>query len=154
MRVVTDAVETLRNARSVLVIDWPSPDVPDSLVRAGHEVYLKSGPGPRDNNIRELEDGEIVVRPVGEAPGHVDLVYAYRPEAELPAIVSAAKQLGATALWWQSGHADADAAVKDPRGCWVGDEQSRRIRELAESQGLGYVDDVYIGDAARGAPAQ
>jgi predicted CoA-binding protein len=150
---VTDAVGTLRNARGVLVIDWPSSDVPDALVRAGHEVYVKSGPGPRDYNVRELRDGEIVARPLGEAPGHVDLVYAYRPEAELPAIVSAARQLGARALWWQSGHADADAAVTDPRGCWVSDEQSGRIRELAESQSLGYVDDVYIGDAARGASA-
>ena len=74
-------------------------------------------------------------------------MYAHRPEAELPGIISMAKQLGARTLWWQTGMSGADS--KDPRGCWVSETQSRRVRELAESEGLDYVDDVYIGDAAR-----
>jgi hypothetical protein len=112
-------------------------------------VYVKSGPGPSDWSLREIRDGEIVSRPQGRAPERADLVYAYRPETELAAIISTAKGLGAATLWWQSGRSGADTA--DPRGCWVGDEQSRRIRALAEGAGLVYVDDLYIGDAARAA---
>jgi hypothetical protein len=146
---VSDARDALRTTSSVLVIDWPSPDVPESLTRAGYRVIVKSGPGPRDYAVRELNDGEVVSRPFGEAPDHVDLVYAYRPEPELPGIISAARQMGAATLWWQSGMSGPD--TDDPRGCWVSEEQSRRVCALAQSQGLGYVDDTYIGDAARSA---
>ena len=147
-----EAVQTLREANTILVVDWPSADVPESLTRVGRRVIVKGGPGPRDYSVRELRDGEMVARPLGEPPDRIDLVYAHRPEAELPGIISMAKQLGARTLWWQTGMSDADS--KDPRGCWVSETQSRRGRELAESEGLDYVDDVYIGDAARavGAP--
>lgn len=145
---MNETIETLRAVDSILVVDWPSADVPDSLARAGHKVIVKGGPGPRDYTARELREGEIVARPLAEAPDHVDLVYAHRPKAELGGIIAIAKQMGARALWWQSGLSDRD--TKDPRGCWVSEAQSRRLRELAESQGLGYVDDVYIADAARG----
>jgi len=144
---VTDAIETLRSAHSVLVIDWPSRDVPDSLARAGYRVVVKGGPGPRDYAVRELVDGDVVARALGEAPSGVDIVYAHRPEDELAGIVASAQQLGAGALWWQSGLSGPD--TKDPRGVWVEEAQSRRIRALAESEGLAFVCDVYIGDAAR-----
>jgi predicted CoA-binding protein len=149
---VTDAIETLRSAHSVLVIDWPSPDVPESLARAGFQVIVKGGPGPRDYAVRELVDGELVARALGEVPSRIDLVYAHRPEPELAAIVAGAKQLGARTLWWQSGLSGpvgAGGPDKDPKGVWVEEEQSRRIRALAESEGLAYVDDVYIADAVR-----
>jgi hypothetical protein len=32
----------------VLVIDWPSRDVADALVRAGFDVVVHDGPGPED----------------------------------------------------------------------------------------------------------
>jgi predicted CoA-binding protein len=144
---VSEAAEVLDAAGTVLLVDWPSAEVPDALLRAGHRVIVKAGRGPHDFNARELVDGEIVVRPLGSAPDHVDLVYAHRPEAELERIVKMASELGATVLWWQSGLAGPES--KDPRGCWVPADQSRRVRELAESAGLRYVDDVYIVDAAR-----
>ena len=39
------------------------------------------------------------------------------------------------------------------RVCWVPPEQSRQARDLAAAAGLGYVDDVYIADTARGRAA-
>ena len=146
-RIVSKAVQTFRDARRVLVIDWPSPDVPDTLVRTDHQVFVKEAPGSRDDSLRELSDGEVVVRPLGEAPQRVDVVYAHRPEGELAGIIATAKQLGARLLWWQSGV--SGAGTKDPNGCWTSDEQSQRVRELAVTAGLRYVDDVYIADAAR-----
>ena len=144
---MTDAVQSLRDARSVLVIDWPSRDVPESLARAGYQVIVKGGPGPNAYRVQELRGGELAAGEPGGAPEHVDIVYAHRPEPELAGIIAGAKQLGAGTLWWQSGRADAD--TDDPKGCWVSEAQSERMRALAESEGLHYIDDVYIGDAAR-----
>lgn len=32
--------EILRATQSVLVVDWPSRDVPDTLARAGYDVHV------------------------------------------------------------------------------------------------------------------
>ena len=80
------AARVLAGARSVLVIDWPSRDVPASLVFAGFAVFVKGGPGPADYNAWELDSGERVSRPLGREPSHVDLVYCHRPFGELPGI--------------------------------------------------------------------
>jgi predicted CoA-binding protein len=144
---VTDALDTLRLCRSVLVIDWPSPDVPDSLARAGYTVFVKGGPGPRDYSARELRGDEVLTRATGEPPTHVDLVYSHRPPAELEGIVAIARELGALAVWCQSGLAGPD--MNDPKGTWVSDESSWQARALVEAAGLRYVDDAYIGDVAR-----
>jgi hypothetical protein len=61
--------------------------------------------------------------------------------------VALARELGATTLWYQSGL--AEHGVRDPTGCWLSDQSARQIRSLVEAAGLGYVDDVYIADAAR-----
>jgi len=79
---VPDADAVLRSARSVLVIDWPSRDVPDGLAAAGLTVVVKGGPGP-----------------LQPEPDHIDLVYAYRPAGELPGIAALAKELEAQAVW-------------------------------------------------------
>ena len=107
--------DLLRSVRSVLLVDWPSPDVPDTLRAAGYEVYVKNGPGPDDFDPAR--------------PDHVDLVYSHRPLVELPGIVAAAAQLGAKAVWLQTGSDEA--------------------REIVESAGLRYVDEPYIADAVR-----
>jgi CoA binding domain len=145
---MVDAADTLRATHSVLVIDWPSPDVPESLARAGYTVTVKSGPGPRDFSARELRDGEVISRRLDEPPADIDLVYAHRPVEELAGIVAIAKQLGATTLWWQSGL--SGPGVRDPTGCWATEAQSRQARQIAETAGLAYVDSVYIADAVRG----
>jgi hypothetical protein len=44
--------EILKTANTILVIDWPSKDVPESLARAGFQVIVKGGPGPGDYCLR------------------------------------------------------------------------------------------------------
>ena len=141
------AARILAETRTVLVIDWPSRDVPASLVFAGFTVFVKGGPGPADYAAWELDAGEPVSRPLGREPDRVDLVYCHRPFGELPGIIALAGRLGARALWWQTGLASDGS--KDPSGCWVPPGESRQARELAGAAGLAYVDDVYIADAVR-----
>jgi hypothetical protein len=145
--VTEDGALILGRARSVLLVDWPSADVPDSLVRAGLQVIVKGGPQPDNYSIREVEDDTVVSRPAPAPPDHVDLVYCHRPLDELAGIVALAKRLGASAVWRQSGLDPSGA--RDPEGCWTPAHDAARARELVESAGLDYVGDVYIGEAAR-----
>jgi hypothetical protein len=137
----------LAACRSVLVIDWPSRDVPGTLAAAGFAVTVKSGPGPTDYTAWEIAGGEPVTRKLGSAPGHADLVYCHRPFAELPSIIALAQRLGATAVWRQTGLTSTGA--KAPDGCWAPPEETQRGRELAAAAGLNYIDDIYIAGAAR-----
>jgi hypothetical protein len=130
----------------VLLIDWPSEEVPNTLVQAGLDVHLKGGPGLDDFAIRELTDGLITTSRTGRRPRHVDLLYVHRPVDELPQIVAAAQDMDARALWYQSG-LNSDGA-KHPRGCWLPAAESQRARAIAEAAGLLYLDDRYIADAA------
>lgn len=142
-----NAKDLLEDVRSVLVIDWPSRDVPDSLVRAGFAVMVKGGPGPEDHNAFELVNGEVVSRRIGKSPDHVDLVYSHRPLGELAAIVASAKSLGAKAVWTQSGL--SGAGISDPKGCWLPDDDRRSAENLVQAAGLDYLSQPYIGDVAR-----
>jgi predicted CoA-binding protein len=144
---VDEAEEVLRQARTVVVIDWPSRDVPDTLARAGFIVVVHGGPGPEDYSIQEVVDGEVVPRHLSGAPQHADLVYSYRPVGELPGIVSSAQKIGATAIWRQSGTASSGA--DDPKGCWVAESESEQARQIVESAGLVYLEQPYIADAVR-----
>src|SRR5215472_16342832 len=141
------AARVIAETKSALVIDWPSRDVPASLVFADYTVFVKGGPGPADYAAWELDSGEPVSRPLGREPDRVDLVYCHRPFGELPGIIALARRLGARALWWQTGLTSSGG--KDSSGCWAPPEESRQARELAAAAGLAYVDDVYIADAAR-----
>jgi predicted CoA-binding protein len=141
------AARVLAETKSILVIDWPSRDVPVSLAFAGFTVFVKGGPGPADYAAWELDGGEPVSRPLGREPDRVDLVYCHRPFGQLPGIVALAGRLGARALWWQTGLTSGGG--KDPSGCWAPPEESRQAGELAATAGLAYIDDVYIVDAAR-----
>jgi len=142
-----NAKDLLENVRSVLVIDWPSKDVPESLVRAGFQVTVKGGPGPEDFHAYELVNGEVVSRRIGKSPDQVDLVYSHRPLAELAEIVASAKGLGAKAVWTQSGL--SGPGIKDPKGCWLTEEERRSAENLVQAAGLDYLSQPYIGDIAR-----
>ena len=141
------ASQVLAQARSVLVIDWPSRDVPATLAAAGFAVTVKGGPGPTDYTVWEVTDGEPVTRQLGHAPEHADIVYCHRPFGELPSIIAMAQGLGARAVWRQSGLTSTGA--KAPEGCWTPAGESQRGRELAAAAGLNYIDDIYIADAVR-----
>jgi predicted CoA-binding protein len=144
---MTEAEQILESARTVLVVDWPSRDVPDTLAEAGYTVVVKGGPEPDNYLVRELQDGEIVVRDIHRRPEQANLVYSHRPLDELPGIVTMAKEIGARAVWCQSGLASDE--TKDPAGCWVPDDASRKARRLVESAGLLYIQDPYIADTVR-----
>ena len=109
---VTEAGQILRETGSILLVDWPSKDVPETLARAGYTVLVKGGPQPDNYSVYEVRDGEVVSRRTGRAPAAVDLVYSYRPVEELPGIVAMAQRLGAGAVWLQSGV--ASDGTKDP----------------------------------------
>jgi predicted CoA-binding protein len=130
-----------------LVVDWPTKDVPETLALAGFEVVVASGPEPDNYSAYELHDGEVVIRHVGRAPEHADLVYSHRPLDELPGIVAAARKIGAKAVWCQSCLTKSGA--QDPKGCWVSEDSSREARRIVEAAGLAYVEETYIADAVR-----
>ena len=70
-----DAKEILKAVETVLVIDWPSQDVPDALTRAGFTVVVKGGPGPEDYFAHAMKVGKLESRRVGLPPERADLVY-------------------------------------------------------------------------------
>jgi predicted CoA-binding protein len=144
---MSESEEILKAAATILLVDWPSRDVPDTLARAGYAVMVKGGPEPDNYSAYELRDGNVTAHRVGRAPEHADLIYSHRPLAELPGIVAMAKELGADAVWSQSGL--AGEGTDDPNGCWVSADASREARDTVETAGLRYIDDVYIADAVR-----
>jgi len=139
--------EVLNHVKTVLVIDWPSKDVPEALTVAGFHVHVRGGPGPNDYSVYELKEGGIVERHVGRPPEHAELVYSYRPLSELPQIVATAKALRAETIWTQSGL--SAAGVNDPKGFWAPEEELQSARRIVQSAGLNYVHEPYIGDEVR-----
>jgi predicted CoA-binding protein len=142
---MTDVARLLGETKTVLLIDWPSREVPDTLARRGYTVI--SNDGPEKYNAYEAEAGAVRTRDVGRLPERVDLVYAHRPIDELPEIVATAKSIGAKAVWVQSGRDESGA--KDPRGCWFAPEDSSKARAIVEGAGLTYIESPYIGNAVR-----
>ncbi|CAN5579136.1 hypothetical protein BH23CHL7_BH23CHL7_22970 [soil metagenome] len=124
-----DGVDLLRSCRSVLLIDWPSLEVPEELARTGLEVTSEEG--PQLFSAYQAAGEEVHSRRVPGPPMSVDLVYAHRPVDELPEIMERAVALGARAVWVQAG--------------------SPAAMQLVASAGLLYVDQPYIAEAARAA---
>lgn len=142
-----NASETLKAAKSVLVIDWPSEEVPESLARAGLHVVVRGGPGPTDYSVWAWENDGLVKRPLGRAPDQADVVYSYRPLSELPDIVDLARALQAQAVWTQSGL--SAEGRKDPRGCWLSAADLESARTLVEAAGMTHFATPYIVDCLR-----
>jgi predicted CoA-binding protein len=142
---MTDIAALLRGTKSVLLVDWPSRDVPDTLARGGFTVV--SNDGPDQYNVYEVAGDEVRVHDVGELPKQADLVFSHRPIDELPEIVSTAESVGAKAVWIQSGR-DASGA-KDPHGCWMSPADSKKARAIVEEAGLTYIETPYIAEAVR-----
>jgi predicted CoA-binding protein len=92
-------------------------------------------------------DGKVVSRPIGRSPEQADLVYSYRPLSELPGIIATAKTLQAKIIWTQSGR--SAAGTKDPKGCWLPEDELNSVRALVHSAGLNHVSQPYIAGALR-----
>lgn len=144
---MTTAEQILRTTSCVLLVDWPSKDVPETLARAGYDVTVKAGPRRDDYSAYDVAGDQVVTRRLGRPPDRVDLAYVHRPLGELEGIVAMVSALGARALWYQSG-VDTTGAP-DSRGCWLPDARSRRARALVEAAGMTYLDDTYIADCVR-----
>jgi predicted CoA-binding protein len=139
--------ETFKTVETVLVIDWPTKDVPESLTMAGFHVVVRGGPGPEDYLVYAWNNGKIVTRHLGRAPDRADLIFSHRPFSELVEIIATAKELHAKIIWTQSGV--SATGVDDPKGCWIPEKELQSARDLVESSGLNYNTEPYIGDFAR-----
>jgi len=149
MRQSVDAMHLLHGAQVVLLIDWPSRDVPEALARSGLEVISDEGPH-RGYHVYQADGDEVGATPASRAPERADIVYAHRPLDELPDIVERATALGAQAIWYQSGL--DRTGERDPRGCWQLPNELSEARKLVESAGLAFDSEPYIADAARSLP--
>ena len=115
----------MASAERVLLIDWPSLDVPESLAIAGYDVVAQEGPS---TYAEYAVDGDTVSRREVDEPASADMVYAYRPLHELPDIVELASRLGAHTVWWETG---PEPATPD---------DLERAREIVTSAGLAFRD--------------
>jgi DNA-binding transcriptional LysR family regulator len=139
--------ELFSSTRDVLVIDYPSTDVPEALVRAGFDVVVSGGPNPEDHTHWELDGDAVVQRPYGHPPDHADLVWSFRPINELAGISAYAKQIGARAVWLHSGYNERGEV--EPEGVWLTGEDTEQAIDIVEGAGLAYVESPYIVDAVR-----
>lgn len=149
---MSDRASSLSAAHDIVLHNWPSRDVPDTLVRAGFAVTVYGGPEPDDISVCELVDGEIVNRKTGRQPDRSDLMYVFPwpgfdLERDLPGVASNAVRLGATTLWYQSGH-NSDGTT-DTAGCWLPESEAAQVESIGTAAGLTVVHDTYIGDRAR-----
>ena len=104
---------------SILLVDWPSRDIPLSLVKSGFTVFSYSPDGysqalvesnlPADQHgiiepatgTATTKDGLVLLR-LPEPPTTVDLVMIYRPSEEHESIIrDQVLALGAKVLWLQ-----------------------------------------------------
>lgn len=102
--------DILKDAKTILLVDWPNPGVPKSLLKAGFTVF---GYSPdRYSAIEQNDKGELVFRKLEDPPASVDIVNVYRPEEEHAAIInSRVLPLKAKVLWLQPPVVSAKTAA-------------------------------------------
>ena len=135
----------LASTRRIVLIDYPGRIVPDSLAKAGFEVVAHEGPGENEYHEYSVVDGAVIRGDGGPAPAAADLVFSHRPIDELGPIAEEAARIKAKAVWLHSGIAEGGG--RDPRGCWLSDEDRATARSIVEGAGLEYVDSPFILDA-------
>lgn len=93
-----DPKDILKGAKTILLVDWPNPDVPRALLDTGFTVFGYS-PGEYAA-ISQADNGKLVFDKLNEHPTSVDIVNVYRPEAEHMAIINNhVLPLNAKVLW-------------------------------------------------------
>ncbi|MEY2469425.1 MAG: uncharacterized protein QOF21_2123 [Actinomycetota bacterium] len=111
----------LRDAKSVLFVDWAHQDIPGSVVRTGRTVY---GHEPHGFGVHAIADetdderargfpvagGGYLTMTTVDPPESVDLVNTYRPPDEQPEIAQNAIAIGAKSFWVHPGQDSSDAA--------------------------------------------
>jgi len=95
-----DTLETLRRAKTILLVDWPDQSVPRKLINAGFTVFgfspngyasakLVADPKADERHFppRKAEHGYLVFERLDDSPLEVDIVNVFRPEEELEKII-------------------------------------------------------------------
>ena len=142
-----DPGDVLKKARVVLLIDWPNPELPRTLVEAGLIVFCYSPNGytkaeivaeyPHDINQKNIfppknKEGFLVFRPLAMLTPDIDIVNVYRPEQEHGKIVTnLIPALRAKCIWLQPP------------------VTSVKTRALAEKQKLIFIEGHDIAKVAR-----
>ena len=145
---VEDAVDALRSARSVVLVDWIGPEVPSAVVRVAPVVHGKVGPRDDDWAILEPDEGAgFRVTRTGRPPAQVDLLHLDWTHG-FEELVPVAQGMGVRTFWYHSARTRPPAPADD-RGCWVPPRQSAAQRATVEAAGMRYVDDHYLADVAR-----
>ena len=119
--------------RTVLLVSYIGPEIPDTLAEAGFDVVVKTGPGPDDWSPARPTRVDLV---------HLDVGTAFDE------YLAVAVELGAHTFWYHSARTRPPAPA-DNRGCWVPAPQAEAQRRATEAAGLRYVDDRYLADVVR-----
>lgn len=135
---------------TVLLVDWPSQDVPRTLLAQGFEVmsanvaagtasaYGLAGvggdapsPGGGSEVLQPERDGDapLLIRRLDAMPQRVDALAVFRPQDEHARAVRTAIALGARAVWVQRGTLSGEA------------------RQTAGDAGIAIIEDVSMGAA-------
>jgi predicted CoA-binding protein len=143
-----DPQQILKSARNILLIDWPDPGVPRALLNAGFTVF---GYSPDDYSKAQVVDelprgfdeknsfparnkeekGHLIFQKLDYSPESIDIVNVYRPEEELPGIItSRVLPSGAKVLWL---HPPITSA---------------RARDIAAENGILFIEGVNIAEIA------
>jgi predicted CoA-binding protein len=130
--------EVLDATTYIIAIDYPSADVPETIVRAGFMLITHEGPGPLDYYVWTIKADAVTKQQLDHSPAGADLVYTYRPLAELEGIVEEAKRWGARTIWLQRSEPD----------------ESGIARSIVETAGLTLIDAPDIRDAVRSRQAR
>jgi len=97
----TNPVEALRNAKTILLVDWPDKSVPLALLKAGFMVISYS---PDKYTLLAYEtnyaEDKLVFSDLEGPPGQVEIVNIFRPEEEHEEIINRhAIPLKAKTIW-------------------------------------------------------
>lgn len=110
----------------VLLVDWPSPDIPRALILAGFTVFSYSPDGYTQALTEMTQSGKqplVRFESLDHPPTNVDLVTIYRPAEEHAAIIrDHVLPLGARTIWLQPP------------------VESAETRKIAQEQGLNFVE--------------
>jgi len=94
-------VRILKNAKTILLVDWPDESVPMTLVKAG---FMVIGYSPDKYSLisykTDYAEDKLVFDDLEDAPGEVEIVNIFRPEDEHASIITKhVIPLKAKAVW-------------------------------------------------------
>ena len=126
----TFAEHILKMAKTILLVDWPSVDVPRTLLKAGFRIYSYS-PGQYSEAVLGGDNNNVTFNDIESTPGEVDIVNIFRPEQEHAEIIEMhALPLKANVIW-----------LHPP-------VVSTKTGELSKEHGLAFIEGVDIAEIA------